>query len=622
MSVDLLDRERRPMVPWDTIGQPAFDRLLEALLHRRHTHPDDEIRAHDGRGGDRGVDVFVRTHDSRNLIYQFKYFPEGFDGRFKNRRTQISSTGTRKGSLETALANHPDLDEWILVAPCNPTRSGWVYLDDLRKRYCDVTITFVGRDALDANWVAPYPDVVRALLSRDEALEKAAVFGTEKALLAGGVSDLLDRHAALDQISRDADPDWWWQVSTQGDVQVAALQAHHPRAPEVSPISINFAVDRSSADPSLESFRRALRFGALEPARLPGELVSNFVVHGPAIVRESRRRGEISEVIFESVPAADLPQPVSLELTDSDSRSTVHRGKATKVAHGEEGWTMRQEFANGAIALTWRLPMAKSGPAEVDLSTRMARADSSHLTEQATSLLLTWSRCREVRMVTSDGTTFARLGELNGSLPDELVENATILHEFAQDLGYIERETGREFSIPDELSVMQRIDTRIFRMLLEGRVTCLPHPQNFTATLAPEALSSGDLTADLQLAFVYPREGAAEDGVSWPEWTLEAVADQGKIAVIELQEQLGHYFPAVYVEDAPRVVSELSQGNNVKVRCRPRDGRPPRVFLPGRLAEKGDVGATLHEPEPWALHGVSEVAELQVGDNQVARESD
>ncbi len=44
-----------------------------------------------GAGGDGGRDAIVREVDGRTIIYQLKFFPDGFDGKHRERRRQISN---------------------------------------------------------------------------------------------------------------------------------------------------------------------------------------------------------------------------------------------------------------------------------------------------------------------------------------------------------------------------------------------------------------------------------------------------------------------------------------------------------------------------------------------------
>lgn len=591
------------MVQWERLDQPLFDRLIEGMANRRHL--EDDVRVFDGRGGDGGLDIHVVTRDGRELVYQLKHFPEGFDTKaYSQRRQQI------RRSLSRALETCPHLDEWILVAPCTPTKSGWTFISALQAEHSNLKITFTGRAQLDSEWVAKHPDVVRAILARDEALEKAALYQAEKTLLGGGLPDLLERVGGLDRVSREAHPDWWWQVASHGELQVAQLRAHHPRAAEVSPISIDFNVANLTDEPSVKQFTKAMRFGAIEPVHLPGKFISDFVVNGPEIVRSANSAGKLTELVLEPLLQPNDPRPFVLELTSEDGATTTHQGLMIQIAQGPDGVTMRQTFQGGAVTLTWRLPATSPAQAEVEVNIRLGHANTANQMYRTTGLLQAWSRCARARMLTEDGGSIATLGPLTGALDPALLADVTVLHEFSEDMDFIEREIGKEFRIPEELSVMDRIDTRILRLILQGHLVCFPEFLTLPVTLTPAALEKGDLAEDRPLVllapYTDPTEKKSAASPTGAEWHLVAVSEQGPSSTVVLNEQIGWYFPRMYLEDAEGVKRRLDRGETVKARWKPKDGLRPRVYLPRRLARNDQHLA----PEPWGLHGVDEVPEL------------
>ncbi|WP_433573606.1 hypothetical protein [Streptomyces sp. CA-251247] len=92
-------------IEWDRIGQPKFDRIIEALIQRLYDATAEVVPVN-GRGGDRGKDIEVRQR-GRLRIYQLKYYPDGLTGR--GRRTSV------KKSFNRAMAHDPY--EWVLVVP-------------------------------------------------------------------------------------------------------------------------------------------------------------------------------------------------------------------------------------------------------------------------------------------------------------------------------------------------------------------------------------------------------------------------------------------------------------------------------------------------------------------------
>ncbi|MFD6551154.1 hypothetical protein [Streptomyces sp. NPDC058398] len=85
-------------IEWDRIGQPAFDRYVEALLHRMFDDGGPVIVVN-GRGGD-GIDLPV-TAEVGLRIFQLKCHPDGFPGSLKGRRASI------KKSFNRAVAHKP-----------------------------------------------------------------------------------------------------------------------------------------------------------------------------------------------------------------------------------------------------------------------------------------------------------------------------------------------------------------------------------------------------------------------------------------------------------------------------------------------------------------------------------
>ncbi|MGW4585627.1 hypothetical protein ACWEKV_15650 [Janibacter hoylei] len=591
------------MVHWERLGQPQFDRLINALVDRMHSNAGDEVEVIDGRGGDGGLDIRVVTADGRELIYQLKYFPEGFDGSFKDRRRQITR------SLDRALQTCPELDEWILVAPCTATRSGFTFIKDLKAKHPGITITFVDRSRLDSTWTANYPDVVRAVVTRNEVLEHAAILNQEKALLAGGLPDLLDRHRSLDQVSRGAHPDWYWEVSIDGDRQTSELRAHHPRAAERSPFGITVTTTGAPDDPDLKRFTAAMSFGAIDTVRLPGHLVTEVIIDGPEIVKSGQMAGEIVELRFVPELPESQPLPFTLELDSADSPTTFHQGLITQVAHGPAGTTVRQTFQSEAVVLTWRLPNERPGQAAVDVMVNLGQAHGAYDLWSATRLLHSWASSQRVRMILGE-TPFAVLGRMEGALDSSLRDSAIILNEFTDDLLFIGREFGREFVVPESVSQLDRIDTRIFRRMLEGKMVCLPFSSRINVTFTPAALEAvDDWTEPSTLVALFPAEDPRDDRTVEPassRWTLDALKSQGAVAELVLDEQMGYFFPEMALEDATAVKEKLAQGANVSAHFSSSGDQRPRIYLPSRVPP--DKQVTL---EPWGLYGVEEVPELR-----------
>ncbi|KFF98199.1 hypothetical protein IQ62_26370 [Streptomyces scabiei] len=96
-------------VEWERVGQPGFDRIVEAVVHRVY-EASARVEAVNGRGGDDGIDIKV-IDGSRVRVFQLKYYLDGFPtGSFKGRRKSI------RESFARAMRQGPQ--EWVLVVPC------------------------------------------------------------------------------------------------------------------------------------------------------------------------------------------------------------------------------------------------------------------------------------------------------------------------------------------------------------------------------------------------------------------------------------------------------------------------------------------------------------------------
>jgi hypothetical protein len=123
--------QRLRELDWDT-----FQRFIGQLLSARH--PNLNIRAVDGPGGDGGLDVFEGSLDGRPTIWQCKQFPNGLKSKQR---------GKVKASLKTALKNY-DPQNWILVIPTDLDDKQHAWFDKLVSAYSAKTTVglFQGSD--------------------------------------------------------------------------------------------------------------------------------------------------------------------------------------------------------------------------------------------------------------------------------------------------------------------------------------------------------------------------------------------------------------------------------------------------------------------------------------------
>ena len=89
------------------------------------------------------------------------------------------------------------------------------------------------------------------------------------------------------------------------------------------------------------------------------------------------------------------------------------------------------------------------------------------------------------------------------------------MYETADDLAHVEGEFKREFTFPEEISAMDRIDLRILRLLLEGRMVCSPFTQRPHVPLTDEEIAGS--TDWVKVRKYYKLNGAP---------TLSAITDE------------------------------------------------------------------------------------------------
>ena len=594
--LNLLDRDAGPLVEWDTIGQPRFDRLIEALIPYQHPG-ESRVEIINGLGGDGGRDAIVIEPDGRKIIYQLKYFPEGFDGKERSRRRQISNPSPDRrnwGSLEHALEHDPD--EWILVAPCNPQVSGWSWIRDLQNKYGDRTkITFVGRTQLDGSrWCAGHQDIVRALHSRDEMLVKAEIYRQEPAVLTKS-SDLNDRIRALANVVDDVDPAWTLDFARIGSQTVQTLRAKHPSSPQTNPITANFTINGPADDPQVSAFTTAVDYGGFTPVRIPGELVADFRVTGSTLVEHDELEHVLESIELHPGVHAPEEKQASILLRDVDDRViATHSGIVPRVSPGTRGFTL-EHVLYGMLTMTWRIPEDQSAEGSVAIT-----FDSTPAADAA-SLLRAMKLTRDLASAATvelrvRGTSIMRAGFTNPSRAamDAEAGASRALMETVDDLAYVQQETNTFFPVPETITTLNRIWLRVLRRALEGRMCFGPETRTaFNVTITPGILEVEDKVPLL----------AGEPGMMLvqPESSSFELGDHE----ILLPGPLAFVMRSVTLQDASAVLSRLKRSENVPAVIKSNNDRHVVVYMPARIAPD-----TLVVPEPWGLTDVEELPEI------------
>ncbi|MER7050597.1 hypothetical protein [Streptomyces jumonjinensis] len=556
-------------IDWDRIGQPAFDRHVEALLYRVFAH-HGEVTPVNGRGGDGGIDVGVTT-EAGLRIFQLKYYPDGFPGSMKGRRASI------KKSFNRAMQHGPV--EWTLVVPCTLSPSDRAYVNRLRGQH-SVRITAMDRAELDSRF-AQYPDL-EASFTRDQLREAARDFNQEKALLFDP-EDLAQRIFALGIRADNVDPDWTWDFERQGRMVKRTLRAKHPQAHTVSPVSLTLTGRPEVMSPSLKAaLTRSLGFGTAEEVVLPPETVESLTVNGPAWLAKTVVD---AEVIWRPAPRPPASGE-SMELAFLGAHGSVaarYAGTVNSTGSGGLGISIDAEihgarlqfmlpFSEGAVpALSYSFELAGRSPSEaariLSLHQRLMRGGDFDLMLNGMSV----------------GS-----GTLAGCGSDDDLEETQNLLLYLSDLDVIQRHCENYFPAPFTFSGTERIMVRLARLIIEGR--CMVHPLLTTIT----ATLNGTMDPAIETVL-----GGEPQCLRFTPPNFE-ITIGNRTLDIGTVHFLHHRIVATNGADALSTLRS-GQGAGTKVLLCPTDGEHYRVFLDGAP----DDGLPLI-PAPLELPGFPE----------------
>ncbi|MEU8993125.1 hypothetical protein AB0C98_43235 [Streptomyces sp. NPDC048558] len=557
-------------IEWDGIGQPSFDRHVEALLYRMFDGGSGRVIAVNGRGGDAGIDVQVTT-DVGLRIFQLKYFPDGFPGSLKSRRSSI------KKSFNRAMQHAPV--EWTLVVPCTLTASERTFVDNLPNGR-PVTVSVLDRPGLDGGF-AEHADL-EASFTRDQLREAARDFNQEQALLLGG-NDLVERVRALGSRADNVDPDWTWDFARRGKSVVRTLRAKHPLAHEASPITLRVTgrADAMSADLTA-AITRALGFGIAEEVTLPPAAVESLTIDGPAWLAETVTSPMLIWKPVSTVERAGAP----VEATFLDTSGTVaarYAGRLNTVGSGGLGASIDADI-NGA-QLQMMLPFDTTAVATLRYSFALEGrepADAIKVLRLHQRLLLGG----DLRLTVNG--QYGGSGRLpaTGS-PDDLRQVERLLLYLA-DLDVVQRQCEAYFPAPLTYTAQERIDVRVARLIIEGR--CVAYPYARTLTLI---LNGRDDPTARRLLSDEP-QGLR---ISPPGFEITIGGRSLDIGAVHL------FHTRLTIENAREAFAALrsGQGAGKKILLRPDRGEHFRIFLAG----SNDDGQPLL-PTPLGLDGLTE----------------
>ncbi|MEV4513802.1 hypothetical protein AB0K00_33195 [Dactylosporangium sp. NPDC049525] len=553
--------------------QPEFDRRVEALLCRLYDGPDDEVRAYDGRGGDGGRDVVVRQ-GQRLRIFQLKYFRDGFGSERRTQRRQITK------SFREAMTHQPD--EWTLVIPTNPTPGEEQFVRDLGADHQGVKTRILGRAELD-NWFARHGDLL-AYFTRDQLLEAASVFQQETAILAGGLVDLTARNRALAHVADTLDPHWAVRTVINGDGVIHRIEAKHPNAHAFSPITLTIGADAIGPEHAdlRPVVRRVLGFGTADRLVLPPEVTRRLTHTGPSWLPAPGGYLEIEAV------AAELPadHEVAARLTAiaADGRRTASfQGMVSRVGRGHLGSSLTLRFDNTAVI---EMLVGNDHQTRMDGNFRFSRAmPATVLQTIAMYRSLQDSASMEFEIDGEQAGTFHR--DAPSAADDEQRRLLAITELLADDLSVVQRHCQTYFHIPDEISVDDRIDLRIARLLIEGHCVARRPTEAWSVTL------NGTINDTLR------------DMLSRETSTMRLTADIS-MEIFGLHLEMGsiaYFHPRIEIADRLDLLAELEagRGDGAIMKIRPANGESFRAYIPGLWTGREDEPL---EVTSWGLPGL------------------
>jgi hypothetical protein len=553
-------------INWHTVGRDRFDDIVDILLAREF---GDRGHPVDGRGGDEGIDYTV---DDDKIIFQYKYFPEGFPST-GSRRKQITR------SFRAAMIHNPD--EWILVVPAKVTPGERKFVMGLGK---DKPVKISIRDRVWLNdQLANHRDIAeyyRHGSDIDLLYAKGEMFKHNPVIR--DMDDVAGRMVALQDSVGMADPNWALDVHSVGGKITQVIRAKDPNAAARSPITIKFTAALRVDSLEAQDLENANAFGYTKPIILPGDAVKNFQITGPRLVAWE---GDTDSV--EIRPEHGTPQdgkPAEFVLRDKvGAQLGVYLANIQHYVEGMRGFTLLMRLG-GLLDLTFRHTF-DPGPGVTHFSTRdFTGAPVSDVFTVADFM---------VRFAGASSLEIHAMGERIGVLDvaDRMGESDLIgfesVRSLLDDLMVIEAGTGTRFRYPAELPIEERIMIRNLRLMLEGH--CVAHPSfadvNVTLSGARDTGFSDMLTTELR--WMMQEAEYAEVTILGQQVVLTKLST---MAAVRLEQQ-----------DVEEVKAAFQRGDaaGMEVTFHGRPGDRVRMFLRDRFPSDRPSEIT-----PWGIPGV------------------
>lgn len=561
-------------VNWARIDEATFNDLAESLLVREFTGDGLVAMAIDGRGGDGGIDVDVRSTRTNQLvhIFQLKYFPEGFSGGHVKRREQIKKS--MRKAIET---EHPPV--WSLVVPRKVTAQERKAVRAMRGGV-DMIIRFMSPVELEL-LLAKHPDIEERF-TVDRAVELLkAVHRPEAALTKPG--DLHDELRRIEGRLKGRSEYWGTAFSLGPDgTYVETIYAKRADAPEREPLGLTLTTAFTPDDLELQTrFESAMRFGSIDPIILPANVIDSFRTTGPEWYAEEQR--DLAEIEIRPTDEPHDSVAVRVDVRDDGGKILAKlSGRTTARAAGYAGVTLSTLF-EGGLAARWTLPRDVSESGSVTFETNFV-GSTAHEIRRALRFR------SETEAGATIGLTIDELAPILMNLTDiPPTSGPDPFAAFIDDLCFLENYFDVSLRLPTDVDSSDLIWARVLRLLANGEATVNPFMGTFGATL----------------------DGSRDEGLETLLGSGAAIVARSSRFTIELfgeelsLEDIAYYAHRARIDDPEEIYSALDDGTaaGMHVAIRPVDGLPWVIYSPSLLEA---AGHSVVITKPWSIEGLDE----------------
>jgi hypothetical protein len=233
--------------------------------------------------------------------------------------------------------------DWTLLVPIDPNPKELDWFAWLQAR-APFPITWRGLTWLDTEF-AQRPFIGRYYLEdvKDELVDLAKLFGQEKASLAGGAPDAMERARQLVERANDLDPFYRFRITSDGHETSIEIIPRYPGAERDRPITGAFELEFPTDEAGLraaDDFRRAIDFGT--GYAVPAEYVKETSIDAPANVGGHFAKGRIE--LLPSRPPADshelvlgIADPAGAILSEVPVSFAIRsQGQRGSILHGTD----------------------------------------------------------------------------------------------------------------------------------------------------------------------------------------------------------------------------------------------------------------------------------------------